>query len=197
MPRVWVWSNDVNLRKVVLAAIAEQPAHVNDVVGGQDVLFDERFCADGSERCVIVDAVSFGIKAIDSVGEIVRRDASLPVIGLVPPGDVALAVQLMRVGAFEVLQQPPSVEELGDAVIRAWSSAAQHANGSSISGKMLSPDERRLLRLTVAGLKNREIAQELDISLRTVCIRRAALMRKLGVRSRAELIRMAVQSPTS
>jgi FixJ family two-component response regulator len=151
-------------------------------------------------QCLVVDATADGIDAVTVVGRMAGNHARWPVVALVPAGDVRLTVRLMRAGAFDVVEKSAADLDLVDVIGCAIKEGMAHgsvkspvANGSLKPGELADAD-RQLLELTLAGALNKQIARELDISVRTVHLRRAALMKKAGARNRSELIRIAVES---
>ena len=117
----------------------------------------------------------------------------LPVIAVVPDGSVSIAVQLARSGAFHVIQRSSVEQELAAVVAEALNAGDQRGRMRTADGGWchLTDHEQRLLELTMTGLANKQIAKRLDISLRSVHIHRAAMMKKLGVHTKAELVRLA------
>lgn len=155
---------------------------------------DEPFPA--RRKCVVVDATSEAVDAEVAIRQL--AGGLMPVVALVAASDVPTAVQLMRAGAHDVIEKSRSGELL-DAVTYAWEQVplagpAGHVAGDYPAQLDLSDAERRLIQLTVEGAVNKQIARELGVCLRTVHFRRAAVMKKLGARSNADLIRIAVQS---
>ncbi|HVX14431.1 MAG TPA: LuxR C-terminal-related transcriptional regulator [Pirellulales bacterium] len=156
-----------------------------------------------TKQCVVVDTTSGTADRVDAMSLLAHlscRTVPLPLVALVATGDVRSAVKFMRAGAFDVIELGGPEQELVEAVRLALEDREVEGPSAGTAGKLssgmfeLSDAERQLLRLTVAGLVNKEIAYKMGVSLRTVNTRRSALMKKLGVRTRAELIRLAVQS---
>lgn len=128
--------------------------------------------------------------------ELERRGNAIPIIFLTAHGDVDLAVQTLRRGAYHFLQKPVDAE----ALMRATAEAVQkdlrrrgcipdvEAAAKSIS--TLTDREREVAALLAKGLLNKQIAERLGLSVRTVEVYRAAAYRKLGVKSVAELARL-------
>jgi FixJ family two-component response regulator len=154
-------------------------------------------------QCVVIDMTANLANQIDALALLAKlscRTAPMPVVALVAPGDVRSAVQLMRGGAFEVIEMVGDEQELVEAILlaiedrEAAGPLVRSAGDLSLGMFELSDAERQLLQLTVAGVVNKQIARQMVVSLRTVHIRRSALMKKLGARTRADLIRLALQS---
>ncbi|HEX7376528.1 MAG TPA: response regulator [Pirellulales bacterium] len=142
-------------------------------------------------HCLVADADAGEFNAHALLEELSLRQPALPIIFLVSAGDIAGAVRLMRAGACDVVERPGGAE-LAEAIQIALYGLYWYAARPPDIGD-LTVQERRLLELTVKGLLNKQIAREMNISLRTVHLRRTALMSKLGAASRIELIRRAVE----
>lgn len=150
----------------------------------------------GQSGCVLVDIRMPGMDGLTFQEELSRRQASLSVIIITGHADVPLAVRAMKAGALDVLEKPFSTEKLVAQVKSALVISAEKAVEASTREKlsrklqMLSDRERDVLKLVVKGHSNREIAEMLAISPRTVDIHRARVMEKLSAQSLAELVRM-------
>lgn len=125
--------------------------------------------------------------------ELLRRRLDNPVLFLTGHGDIPMAVAALRKGAFDFLEKPwvdgQLVEHLRHALAVEAASHEQHAQSAQRAARLasLSPRERDVMRLIVAGKLNKVIADDLKISMRTVEIHRARVFAKLGVRTAAEM----------
>ena len=125
------------------------------------------------------------------VHEALRQSGStLGVVFLTGHGDVPMAVEQMKQGAVDFLQKPVSVEPLQAALERALELSMEAVSRQRILGnyQQLTPKERELALLVVQGLMNREIAQVMNIAVRTVEVHRARVMEKMHAWSLAELV---------
>ncbi|PLD65253.1 tetrathionate respiration response regulator TtrR [Klebsiella quasipneumoniae] len=125
------------------------------------------------------------------VHEALRQSGStLAVVFLTGHGDVPMAVEQMKQGAVDFLQKPVSVEPLQAALERAMELSMEAVSRQRILGnyQQLTPKERELALLVVQGLMNREIAQVMNIAVRTVEVHRARVMEKMHAGSLAELV---------
>ncbi|HDZ3148522.1 TPA: response regulator transcription factor [Klebsiella pneumoniae] len=125
------------------------------------------------------------------VHEALRQSGStLGVVFLTGHGDVPMAVEQMKQGAVDFLQKPVSVESLQAALERALELSMEAVSRQRILGnyQQLTPKERELALLVVQGLMNREIAQVMNIAVRTVEVHRARVMEKMHAGSLAELV---------
>ncbi len=150
--------------------------------------------------CVITDVRMPGMTGIDLLRHLHATKAGLPVIVITGHGDIALAVEAMKIGAFDFLEKPFDDELLIAAVRAALQRDADAANRKAGLGAIqqklaaLSTREHQVLEGLVAGKANKVIAFDLGISPRTVEIYRANVMTKLKARSLSELVRMAMMA---
>ncbi|MCW5691727.1 MAG: response regulator transcription factor FixJ [Pseudolabrys sp.] len=148
--------------------------------------------------CIITDVRMPEITGIDLLKKVKDVKPGLPVIVITGHGDVALAVEAMKIGAIDFLEKPFDDDGLIASVKAALSNAAdsgkRHAELGAIKDKLaaLSNRERQVLEGLVAGHPNKTIAFDLGISPRTVEIYRANLMTKMGANSLSDLVRMAM-----
>ena len=148
--------------------------------------------------CIITDVRMPEMTGIDLLRRINELDYGIPVIVITGHGDIALAVEAMKIGAVDFLEKPFDDDLLLTAVRAALNrdaDAAQHkARMAEINRKLegLSNRERQVLEGLVSGWANKTIAFDLGISPRTVEIYRANLMTKMEANSLSDLVRMAM-----
>jgi len=148
--------------------------------------------------CIITDVRMPEITGIDLLRQVKDSKRDIPVIVITGHGDIALAVEAMKIGAIDFLEKPFDDDLLLAAVRAALSTeadAARHkAQLADIHDKLaaLSNRERQVLEGLVAGKANKVIAFDLGISPRTVEIYRANLMTKMSANSLSDLVRMAM-----
>ena len=148
--------------------------------------------------CVILDVRMPGTSGLDLFEELVARGEGMPVIFITAHADVPMAVRAMKSGAVEFVEKPFNRQTLLDKVQRAIKDDSQRrsrmAARADLSGRFqrLTDKEREVLELIKEGRPNKEIASQLQITPRAVELRRSSLMRKLGVRSLIELLRLTV-----
>ncbi|MBL8583622.1 MAG: response regulator transcription factor FixJ [Rhizobiaceae bacterium] len=134
-----------------------------------------------------------GVELLKKLGDMHVRIPSIVVTG---HGDVPMAVEAMKAGALDFIEKPFEDEVLIEAVRQAATrlKAPSDADADAINARIaqLSPREREVLTGVVAGLPNKTIAYDLDISPRTVEVHRANVMAKMEAKSLPELVRMAL-----
>lgn len=155
-------------------------------------------CGLLSPGCVVAGPTPAGAHGIDVIQGLKGRPRAFPVIVLASGGDVLQAVECMKAGAFDFIEQPCSGETLLRAVRRAMDTQRHAASRTASQGvnrrnfATLTPREARVLQGVLDGKTSKVIARECSISPRTVEVHRARIMMKLGARSISEVVRMAL-----
>jgi two-component system response regulator FixJ len=150
--------------------------------------------------CIVTDVRMPGMTGIDLLRKLKSEGVSVPIIVMTGHGDVPLAVEAMKLGAFDFVEKPFDDDALLTSVRAALGVQEKHAREESqrqeIESRLtqLSTRERQVLDGLVAGQANKMIAFELGISPRTVEIYRANVMTKMQANSLSELVRMALVS---
>lgn len=148
--------------------------------------------------CLILDVRLPGMGGLDLLEALRRRGATLPVIVVTAFGEVHSAVRAMKGGAIDVMEKPTRDQVLLDRVQQALeldrrtrATLASRAEASARYAR-LSKRELEVLGMIIGGKANKVIATDLNLSPKTVEAHRAAIMRKLGVHSIAELVRIVM-----
>jgi FixJ family two-component response regulator len=147
--------------------------------------------------CLVLDVRLPGRSGLDLQDELIRTETRLPVIFITGHGDIQMSVRAMKAGAVEFLTKPFRDQELLDAVQlalerdRARREAAKALAGLQSAYQALTAREREVMALVVTGRPNKMIAAEIGISEITVKAHRGRVMRKMGARSLADLVRIA------
>ena len=150
--------------------------------------------------CVVSDVRMPGIDGIELLKRLKASPSLLPVVIMTGHGDVPLAVEAMKLGAVDFLEKPFEDDRLIgmiDAALRQGeSSARSEAVALDISARIasLSPRERQVMDGLIAGLSNKLIARDYDISPRTIEVYRANVMTKMQAGSLSELVRLAMRA---
>lgn len=146
--------------------------------------------------CLVLDVRMPEMSGLEVQQQLNRSGAMLPVILITGHGDIPMAVQAMKDGAFDFLQKPFRDQDLLDRINAALKLDAE--NRASVDrhadlkqrAESLTPREREVMALVVDGKANKVIAIDLGLSERTVEIHRANVMEKMGARSVAHLVKM-------
>ncbi|MCA1456054.1 response regulator transcription factor FixJ [Bradyrhizobium sp. BRP22] len=150
--------------------------------------------------CVVADIRMPGIDGIELLKRIKANRATLPVIIMTGHGDIPLAVEAMKLGAIDFLEKPFEDDRLvamiDAALLQAEAGARDEAMMQDVAARIasLSPRERQVMDGLVAGLSNKMIARDYNISPRTIEVYRANVMTKMQASSLSELVRLAMQA---
>lgn len=149
--------------------------------------------------CVVSDVRMPGMDGIDLLRQLKREPKTLPIVIMTGHGDIPLAVEAIKLGAIDFLEKPFEDERLVIMISTALSQAADQSKNESISADIasriasLSPRERQVMDGLVAGLSNKLIARDYNISPRTIEVYRANVMTKMQASSISELVRLAMR----
>lgn len=148
--------------------------------------------------CIILDVHMPGMSGIELHDHLISLGALTPVIIITGHGDVSMCADSMKKGAVDFLEKPYRPLELRTKIADAMELAVQiegrQQKEQEIQSRFesLNSEELGILKDIALGKRNKDIASERDISLRTVQLRRNSILEKLGVENRVELIRLAV-----
>jgi two-component system response regulator FixJ len=146
--------------------------------------------------CVIADVRMPGLSGIDLVRRFAEEGRITPIILITGHGDIDMAVAAIKLGAFDFIEKPFDESRLLESIRNATSDASSRQRTAAevietrARMESLTERQRQVLDLAVAGLSNKEIAERLGISFRTVENHRAWMMERMGARNLAELVRM-------
>lgn len=148
--------------------------------------------------CMLVDIRMPGMDGLDLQQWLVEQGCKMPVIIMTGHGDVGSARQAFRAHAVDFLEKPIDQAKLTEAITDAYarysSVSEQSASSSELANLLatLTPREREVMELVVAGRHNRDIADVLGISVRTVEVHKTRMMLKLKVDGVADLVRLSL-----
>jgi len=146
--------------------------------------------------CLVLDIRLPGLSGLDFQTELAKANIHIPIIFMTGHGDIPMTVRAMKAGAIDFLTKPFRQQEMLDAVATAIERDRKRREDEEIVSnaralfETLTPRERDVLALVAAGLMNKQIAAEIGIAEVTVKIHRGHIMRKMGTRSLADLIRI-------
>lgn len=191
-PIVFVVDDDEAVRHFLRGLIVSVGLRVETYASAQEFLDAVR---PGSPGCLLLDIRMPGMSGLELQRELAERSIGLPVIILTGHGDVQLAVHAMKAGAVDFIEKPFNNELLLDRVQKA---VAESVDADSARLKrdevtsrldLLTPRERQVLDLVVAGETNKGAARRLGISEKTVEIHRARVMDKMRAKSLVDLVK--------
>jgi RNA polymerase sigma factor (sigma-70 family) len=152
--------------------------------------------------CLVLDVRLTGITGLELQQELNRRGESLPIIFITGHGDVPMAVEAVKNGAFHFLEKPfkdaQILRLIEQAATERTPGALAQAQRRCAAAKLetLTQREREVMDLVVQGRKNKQIAEDLGISVKTVEAHRARAMEKMDVSSVAELVSATLSAKT-
>ncbi|CAM8646429.1 TtrR Response regulator [Burkholderiales bacterium] len=148
--------------------------------------------------CLILDVRMPGMTGTELHDELLRRNVALPIIFITGHGSVPMAVESMKKGAIDFLEKPFNDEQLCALTAKALEKArgeserVQEAQRAQELVSRLTPREAQVLERIVAGRLNKQIADDLNISIKTVEAHRANIMDKIEARTMADLMKTAL-----
>jgi two-component system response regulator TtrR len=150
---------------------------------------------DAMRGCIVLDVRMPEMSGLELHEKLDTLGSQLPIIFITGHGDVPMAVAALQRGACDFIEKPFHNEDLLSRVTRALELdsqlAARQKRTSAISHRLaqLTQREREVMQLVVTGKLNKQVADQLDISMKTVEAHRARVMEKMGVRTLAELVK--------
>jgi len=149
-----------------------------------------------AESCIVLDVRLPGVSGLDFQEQLIRHNYNIPVIFMTGHGDIPMTVRAMKAGAVDFLTKPFRDQDMLDAVSAALARdrarRTEMAESTEIGAraKTLTARELEIMELVVAGLMNKQIAAKVKLSEITVKVHRGKVMRKMGAKSLADLVRM-------
>ncbi len=191
---VYIVDDDPNAVKPMVEVVESIGLKAQACASAKDFL--DKYRPEGP-ACLVLDVWMPDISGVALQERMTKAEITVPVIVVSAHADVRLVVEVMRKGALNFLEKPFRMHELVESIQEAirldrenWRRREERENAKN-RFHQLSPPERQVLDLLLAGHTNKMIAKRLGISVRTVENRRARIMKKLDVESRTELLEMA------
>jgi two-component system CheB/CheR fusion protein len=199
-PTVFVVDDNMQVREGIRSVLEEDGRTVRDFASSEAFL--DAFEAS-SEGCLLIDAYLPGLSGVALLQRLHSEGRPIPAIMITGGSDVSIAVEAMKAGAIDFIEKPIAVFDLLASVDRAL----EHAHDASklfawradaallVDG--LTPRQREVMDLVLAGHPSKNIAADLGISQRTVETHRASIMKKTGSKSLPALARMALAAASN
>lgn len=194
---VYVVDDEPEIRESVAMLLRSVGIGSKSFASGSEFLAAADLDAAG---CVVADVRMPGISGLELQEHLRAKQVRLPIIIITGHGDVAMAVRAMKAGAADFIEKPFNGQVLLDAVNRALASgraeAGEPAQREAVEERLaaLTSREREVMILIAEGRPNKVVATRLGLSTRTVETHRANIMQKMGAKSLADLVRMAIAS---
>jgi FixJ family two-component response regulator len=186
---VWLVDDNEPFRRSTAWLLEVEGFEVRDFGSAEAAL--AALLVESGPAAVLSDVRMPGINGVDLVRRLHAERPHLPVVLITGHGDVALAVAAMREGAVDFIEKPFEVgrvvHALREAIDQGRVKAAPRAKLDALTRR-----ERQVLDLVVAGRLNKQIADELNVSIKTVELHRSNMMNKLGVRHLADLLKLVL-----
>lgn len=196
-PTVFVVDDDELARTSVCALVRSMGIRAESFSSAEEFL---NHYVEGRPGCLVTDVRMLGMSGLELQERLRELDIRLPVIVMTAYAKTPLTVRAIQGGAVTLLEKPCGEDELWDAIRKALS---QDINGRATHQRVqelrrrierLTPTQRKVMDLIVAGKANKVIAMELDISVRTVEARRQEVFVKMQSDSVAELVRLVLEA---
>ena len=193
-PIIYIVDDDADVREGLQSLF--QSVGLRSEVFASTEAFLQRKPAD-EVSCLVLDVRLPGLSGLDFQAELAKEQIGIPIVFMTGHGDIPMSVKAMKAGAVEFLTKPFREQDLLDAVRVALNrDRARREHETSMQDlrrryDSLSPRERQVIAVVVAGLMNKQAAAEIGVSEVTLKVHRHNIMKKLGARSLAELVRMA------
>ena len=190
---VFLIDDDASVRKGVLRLLRSAGYKSEAFESASNFLTREQH---SGPACVIVDVQMPGLNGIDLQNVLIQRRREEQLVFITGHGNIPMCAQAMKAGAVDFLPKPFRATELLQCVERALArSADQRRRGADKAEArllldLLTPREFEVMQLVVTGMLNKQIASELGTAEKTIKVHRGRVMKKLGIVSVAELVRL-------
>jgi FixJ family two-component response regulator len=193
-PIVFVIDDDVSMRRA-LTNLFQSLGLAVEVFGSALEMRQSKLPDVAS--CLVLDIRLPGVSGLDFQTELAKANIHIPIIFMTGHGDIPMTVKAMKGGAVDFLTKPFRDQDMLDAVVTAIERDRKRREVGKIVANLqalfetLTPREREVLALVASGLMNKQVAAEISLAEITVKIHRGHIMKKMGARSLADLIKMA------
>jgi FixJ family two-component response regulator len=193
-PVVCIVDDDAAVREALDSLFRSVGLSVASFGSAADFLARENADAPG---CLVLDVRLPGVNGLDFQTQLAAMENRLPIVFMTGHGDIPMSVRAMKAGALDFLAKPFRDQDMLDAVSMAIERDAAERRDADAIGSLrqayasLTPREKEVMQHVTAGLMNKQVGGLLGLSEITVKIHRGNVMRKMGARSLAELVRQA------
>lgn len=153
---------------------------------------------DAEDGCVVLDLCMPNMSGMEVMEEMKKRDIKMPVVCITGHGDIPTAVKALKTGAYDFLEKPFDSTKLIEIIKACIADRIDKhkqelfESNAKETVNSLTPREHEVLKGMVDGLRNKQIAFDMDISIRTVELHRVRVMDKLGAKSLSDVLKIAI-----
>jgi FixJ family two-component response regulator len=193
-PIVFIVEDDESMRRALSNLFQSVELEV-EVFGSASEMLQSKLPDVAS--CLVLDIRLPGLSGLDFQAELAKANIHIPIIFMTGHGDIPMTVRAMKGGAVDFLTKPFRDQDMLDAVMVAIERDRKRREADKVVANLqthfetLTPRERQILALVSSGLMNKQIAAELGLAEITVKIHRGHIMKKMGAKSLADLVRRA------
>jgi FixJ family two-component response regulator len=193
-PVVFVVDDDASMRQALARLFQSVQLRVEVFASPQEFLHSERLDVPS---CLVLDVRLPGLSGLDFQAELMKADVRIPIVFISGHGDIPMTVRAMKAGAVDFLAKPFRDQDLLDAVTAAIQRDEKRREQENRLADLkahfssLTAREREIMALVASGLMSKQIAGQIGLSEITVKVHRSHIMKKMGARSVADLVRMA------
>jgi len=193
-PVVFVIDDDPSVREALGSLLRSVGLRVELFDSGAEFL---RSAQTDAPSCLVLDVRLPGLSGLDFQAELTKANIHIPIVFMTGYGDIPMTVKAMKAGAVEFLTKPFRDQDMLDAVQHAFvqdrARRESEKTATDLEAKLatLTTREREVMALVSTGLMNKQIAAEIGVTEITVKFHRGNVMRKMGARTLADLVRMA------
>jgi FixJ family two-component response regulator len=193
-PVVFVVDDDASMRQALARLFQSVQLRVEVFASPREFLHSER---PDVPICLVLDVRLPGLSGLDFQAELMKADVRIPIVFISGHGDIPMTVRAMKAGAVDFLAKPFRDQDLLDAVTAAIQRDEKRREQENRLADLkahfssLTAREREIMALVASGLMSKQIAGQIGLSEITVKVHRSHIMKKMGARSVADLVRMA------
>ena len=193
-PVVFVVDDDASMRQALARLFRSVELQVEALGSTAEFL---RHQLPDVPSCLVLDVRLPGLSGLDLQTELAKAGIRIPIIFITGHGDIPMSVKAMKAGAVDFLTKPFRDQDMLDAVSRAIEHDRKRRQDDRAVTDLatlfetLTAREREIMALVATGLMNKQVAAEIGLSVITVKIHRGHIMKKMGAKSLADLVRMA------